>query len=253
MPSECSASATKAGALAGRRCLRSGNADRRDLRPPPTISACELSSRSRVRSASSASGSARSVFDRIRRSARITCLRDFRRPADGVEAGRGIDHRHDHLDEEFAAERAVGRERLQDRRRVGEPAGLDDDAHERRNLAALAIDHELAQRILQVGAGDAADAAVAEQRGLVGCEPRISASSMPTAPYSLTMTAVPRPSGVARKCRSSVVLPAPRKPVRTVTGMRPPRACFRPPSERARASREGKSSKSPCQKSISRM
>ena len=46
-------------------------------------------------------------------------------------------------------------------------------------------------------------------------EPRISASSMPTAPYSLTMTAVPRPSGVARKFRSSVVLPAPRNPVST--------------------------------------
>ena len=53
---------------------------------------------------------------------------------------------------------------------------------------------------------------------------RTSASSMPVAPNSLTTTAVPCPSGVARKRRSSVVLPAPRKPVITVTGMRWPRS-----------------------------
>ena len=55
---------------------------------------------------------------------------------------------------------------------------------------------------------------------------RSSASSMPTAPNSLTTTAVPAPSGVVRKRRSSVVLPAPRKPVTTVTGMRAPRSRF---------------------------
>ena len=53
---------------------------------------------------------------------------------------------------------------------------------------------------------------------------RTSASSMPVAPNSLTTTAVPAPSGVARKRLSSVVLPAPRKPVSTVTGMRAPRS-----------------------------
>ena len=53
---------------------------------------------------------------------------------------------------------------------------------------------------------------------------RISASSMPAAPNSLTTTAVPCPSGVPRNRRSSVVLPAPRKPVTTVTGMRGPRS-----------------------------
>ena len=70
---------------------------------------------------------------------------------------------------------------------------------------------------------------------------RTSASSMPTAPYSLMMTAVSRPSGVARKRRTSVVLPAPRKPVTMVTGMRAPRArfCRRPNGP---ASREGKRS-----------
>src|SRR6516164_2335615 len=47
---------------------------------------------------------------------------------------------------------------------------------------------------------------------------------MPTVPYSLTITAVPWPSGETRKRRIKVVLPAPRKPVTTVTGMRAPRS-----------------------------
>src|SRR4051812_28662808 len=69
---------------------------------------------------------------------------------------------------------------------------------------------------------------------------------MPTAPNSLITTAVPRPSGVLRNRCTSVVLPAPRKPVTTVTGMRAPRArfCRRPNGP---ASREGKrSSMLPC-------
>ena len=131
-------------------------------------SACELSSRSRLRSPSSASGMGEIDLRQDQAVGEDHLLARFRRPADGFEAGRGVDHRHDDLDEELAAERAVGRKRLEDRRRVGHAAGLDHDAHERRNLAALAIDHEIAQRVLQVGAGDAADAAVAEQRGLIG-------------------------------------------------------------------------------------
>ena len=47
---------------------------------------------------------------------------------------------------------------------------------------------------------------------------------MPAAPNSFTTTAVPCPSGAARKRLSSVVLPAPRKPVSTVTGSLAPRA-----------------------------
>src|SRR5476651_2214812 len=54
--------------------------------------------------------------------------------------------------------------------------------------------------------------------------PRMSASSMPAAPNSLTTTAVPRPSSVPRNRLSNVVLPAPRNPVITVTGTRAPRA-----------------------------
>src|SRR5262249_46628208 len=54
-------------------------------------------------------------------------------------------------------------------------------------------------------------------------------------------TAVPWPSGVSRKCFTSVVLPAPRKPVTTVTGIRAPRSrfCRRP---KRPAAGEGKSS-----------
>ncbi len=80
----------------------------------------------------------------------------------------GVDHGQHHIDMKFAAERAVGRKRLQDRRRIGEARGFDDDASERRHRAALAIEHQAAQRDLQIGAGDAADAAVAEQHGLFG-------------------------------------------------------------------------------------
>src|SRR5438874_12906222 len=53
---------------------------------------------------------------------------------------------------------------------------------------------------------------------------------MPTSPNSLTTTAVLAPSGFASNSRISVVLPEPRTPVTTVTGMRAPRGrrCRRP-------------------------
>src|SRR5712691_524746 len=55
-------------------------------------------------------------------------------------------------------------------------------------------------------------------------EARSSASSIPTSPNSLMTMAVLAPSGVRSSSRISVVLPEPRKPVTTVTGMRAPRA-----------------------------
>src|SRR5262249_30612548 len=59
---------------------------------------------------------------------------------------------------------------------------------------------------------------------------RSSASSMPTSPNSLTTTAVLAASGFVSNSRINVVLPAPRKPVTTVTGRRAPRGrrCRRP-------------------------
>src|SRR5690349_359404 len=50
---------------------------------------------------------------------------------------------------------------------------------------------------------------------------------MPISPYSLTITAVPAPSGLSSSARIKVVLPEPRKPVTTVTGRRGPRERFR--------------------------
>ena len=87
-------------------------------------------------------------------------------------AGHGVDHGDHDVDVEFLAQRAVGGEGLQDRARIGEPAGLDHDAAEFGNLAALALGHQPAQRDLQVGTGVAADAAIAEQHGLVGARPQ---------------------------------------------------------------------------------
>src|SRR5262249_41796945 len=72
-------------------------------------------------------------------------------------------------------------------------------------------------------------------------EARTSASSMPTLPNSLITTAVPSPMGLARNRRTNVVLPAPRKPVTTITGSLAPRACLSLRPNRP-ASREGKRS-----------
>src|SRR6516165_8412573 len=99
----------------------------------------------------------------------------------------------------------------------------------------LAIDQKLTQRQLQVAAGDAAHTTVAEQHGLVGTAAQKSIIDADA------ITAVPWPSGETRKRRIKVVLPAPRKPVTTVTGMRAPRSRLsRRPN--GPASREGKRS-----------
>src|SRR5215469_17074606 len=62
---------------------------------------------------------------------------------------------------------------------------------------------------------------------------RSNAWSMPISPYSLTMTAVPAPSGLSSSARIRVVLPEPRNPVTAMTGSRAPRARFwrRPQSD----------------------
>ncbi len=95
-------------------------------------------------------------------------LARFRRLTERRLAVDRVDHRQHHVDVKLAAQRAIGGEGLQDRRRIGQPRGLDQDAGERRHRAALAIEHELTQRLLQIGAGDAAQAAVADEHGLLG-------------------------------------------------------------------------------------
>ena len=86
---------------------------------------------------------------------------------DRLDAALRGDHGDDRLDVKLTAERAVGGEGGEDRRGIGEPAGLDDDALEMRDDAALAVGDEAVQRDLQVRAHVAAQAAIAEQRDVV--------------------------------------------------------------------------------------
>ena len=95
-------------------------------------------------------------------------LARFRRPAERIEAVLGVDQRQHHFDMEHLAERAVGGKGLQDRAGIGKARGLDDDAAEVGDLAAVAFHQHAAQRLLQIAARDAAQAAIAEQHGLVG-------------------------------------------------------------------------------------
>jgi hypothetical protein len=60
-------------------------------------------------------------------------------------------------------------------------------------------------------------------------QPFSTSPSMPTLPNSLTMIASRFPLEVSSRCRSSVVLPAPRKPVMMVAGMRDESVIRRPP------------------------
>ena len=86
---------------------------------------------------------------------------------DGLGARLRSDHGDHRLDVEFAAERAIGREGGEDGRRIGEPAGFDDDSLKMRNDPALAIGNQTMERHLQVRAHVAAQAAIAEQRDVV--------------------------------------------------------------------------------------
>src|SRR6201996_3246772 len=54
---------------------------------------------------------------------------------------------------------------------------------------------------------------------LASAQPFKMSPSMPRSPNSLTSTASRRPSGFSIRCRTKVVLPAPRKPVMMVTGV----------------------------------
>ena len=77
--------------------------------------------------------------------------------------------------------------------------------------------HHAAQGLLQIGAGDAAQAAVAEQHGLVGARSHQRVVDADRAEL-VDDDRGAWPSGVPGSCLSSVVLPAPRKPVITMTG-----------------------------------
>ena len=95
----------------------------------------------------------------------------FHRPAERFCSGDCIHDRHNRFHVKNAAERAVCGEGLQDRAWIGEPAGLDHDTPKIGQLAALSLDDHPAQCLLQIGAGDAAQAAVSQQHGLIGARP----------------------------------------------------------------------------------
>ena len=91
------------------------------------------------------------------------------------------------------------------------------------SLAALALDHHAAQHLLQVAARDAAQAAIAEQHGLVGAGAHqrvVDAGRAEFVHHHRGALAFRR----RQERLSSVVLPAPRKPVITVTGTLAPRS-----------------------------
>ena len=78
-------------------------------------------------------------------------------------------HQGDHpVEPVLRREQRVGRERLDHRRGIGEAGGLDDDAVEVDHRAGAALREQLAQRLLQVGAHGAAEAAVREERDVLG-------------------------------------------------------------------------------------
>jgi hypothetical protein len=80
-------------------------------------------------------------------------------------------------------------ERVEDRRRIGEPGRLDDDAPERRDLAAVPPPEQVAQLVGEIAAQRAADAAAL--RSTVRSSTRRSRWwSIATSPSSLTITAV---------------------------------------------------------------
>jgi hypothetical protein len=89
----------------------------------------------------------------------------------GVELARAV-HRvhegHDAVEPVLGRKQRIGREGLDDRRGIGETGGLDDDAIEVDHFAGAALREQLAQRLLQIGAHGAAEAAVREQRDVLG-------------------------------------------------------------------------------------
>ena len=101
----------------------------------------------------------RSVLVRIRRSATATCFTDSGCARERGEAVDGIDGRHHAGEREALREAGIAHQRVQDRRRIGKPAGLDDDALERRHRARVAPPQDVLQRQHEVAAHRAAQAA----------------------------------------------------------------------------------------------
>ena len=83
-----------------------------------------------------------------------------------VGPGNGIDQRHDAREAQPLVEHRVGAEREQDRAGIGQPAGLDDDAAETADVAGVAPFDQAAQRLGQILAHRAAQAAAGQLQHL---------------------------------------------------------------------------------------
>ena len=135
------------------------------------------------------------------------------------EAVDGIDGRHHAGEREALRDAGIAHQRVQDGGGIGKPAGLDDDALERRH----ACPHRAGQASPPASAPDrrgwcstgTPSAASTKLSSLVS----IRSWSSPTSPNSLMITAVRENSGLLSRRASSVVLPLPRKPVSTETGI----------------------------------
>src|SRR5581483_8826871 len=124
---------------------------------PQTISAVGLSAARRR--ASSGDSGCRSVLLTTTRSA-TAAWRDA--SAKRAGAGHRIDQGDDPRERQARIEHRVGPEGVEDRRRVGEAAGLDDDAAERPHRAGVAPVDEVAQGAREVLAHRAAEAAAGQ-------------------------------------------------------------------------------------------
>src|SRR4051794_24502326 len=86
-----------------------------------------------------------------------------------VELARAVhrvDRRYDRVEPEKMAQQRIVEQELHDRRRIGEPGRLDQDTSEGRHLAAVALHQEVPERLFEVAAYRAADAAARHDRNL---------------------------------------------------------------------------------------
>jgi hypothetical protein len=90
---------------------------------------------------------------------RLFVLGQLPRAVDGVDRGHHV------LDPEMMPQHGVAHQGEDDRRRVGQAGGLDDEAVEGRNLAPLPLAVELADGCAEIVADRAADAAAGQHHG----------------------------------------------------------------------------------------
>ena len=85
-----------------------------------------------------------------------------------IVAEQRVDGRRDRAQLELPREYGIGEEGLHDRLRIGEPRGLHDDAIERRDLATPRFAEHGRERVDEIAAHGAAQAAAAQQHDVAG-------------------------------------------------------------------------------------